>query len=310
MANVILQLIFFIISVIFCLVSAETYKCKERDPNICYLTDIQLAKDDPDFEIEVSDRSNIYTVYVEESKIPTLSSSLCKPFPNLINLYIFSAAIETISEDAFKDCPSLEFFDLRNNYLKNVPETLFQNSTNLEFLFLDGNLLEELPENLFSSSTKLKAVSINNNRIKDIPFSALTNNQNLEFLYLHSNDLIAYDIEQVLAQFPNLIGVSFNNNLLSCERYFEIVDLLNEREIRVISSTLPRQRFVQVQEVGQVYCLADVDWTGVYYKRIAESQQEQEEELLDKIKDTKIILSKKVNLIKKLLKNIVENKKV
>lgn len=281
--------------------------CQDRDPNICYLKGIQLTKTETEFTIESIDRLTVQTIFVDESIIPIVSSSFCNSLPNLINIYINAAQVEEIQQDAFLPCQSLEFIDLHQNKIKQIPENLFSNSTKLQYLFLHSNYIRELPENLFINTPELNGISLGDNKLQNVPFEALRTNQKLQSLLIHTNDILTFDAERVVKQFPNLNLVAFNNNLLSCEIHLEIVDWFIEKGLRVSQSMDLRWRYVIVRKVGDVFCVGDVDWTGLYYKRVAEKSEL--ENLKRRVEDVRSQLDDTMALLKESVSKFVEKNK-
>lgn len=275
-----------------------TYKCLDLEPRFCYLRDINLTKKQPNFNIEIDNPDIVTHVFVQQSFIPLLSNSICKVFKNLESIQIKRAFIDEIAEDAFENCLNLDFVDLDENHLKELPETLFSNSTKLMFLFLSGNFLQSVPDNLLSNSEYLNILDLSKNKIQKLSLTSLETNERLEYLLIYSNDLLTFDGEKLLKKFPYLQGVAFNDNLLPCEQHLKLVEFFTENEIESYDLADGRQRFVRVQKVGDVFCVADVDWTGLFYKR--EVEQSDLEELRNSLDELKGQVEEKLNLIRNL----------
>lgn len=280
------------------------YRCADLgDNSTCHLENVTVSKSRPNFRIRAPDPNQVRSVFIEKSTIPLLMGNICANFLNMRSLTAANVLIEEVHEDAFKECFRLISVDLSKNALRQLPENLFWNNQDLNYLYLEGNFLKELPDQLLKSVTGLSALSLGQNRIKDVPFEALKNQKQLKVLQLHSNDILNIDEDKLVESFPDLQTFEFNNNQMSCDRLFEVHQYLIKKGVSVPYTAAARFRYHNILRVAEYWCLADDDWTGVYYKRVGENKKV--EELEGKVKELEEQISSGMDSIKELLAKVL-----
>lgn len=272
------------------------------DNSTCLLTQVKVSKSNPNFRIQSPNPLEVRSTFINDSVVPVLTGNICKKFVNLRSLVAIRILIEDILEDAFKDCRNLISLDLSGNQIKHISNVLFQNTVQLKYFYVESNFLKYIPDGLFSSISTLSAFSINHNRLKEVPINALSNQRELIILGIHSNDILNFNEDTINKMFPNLQTIEFNNNKLSCDRQFDIQEYFAENNVSTPYTALPRYRYHQINQIGSVFCVGDVDWTGLYYKRVAEG--EEIEQLKVQVDNLEHQLESTLQVVEKLLRKI------
>lgn len=268
--------IFFTITIFILRITAfsqepPTYACDDlENPFSCTLTGIQVTRNKPDFYIIAPEPNRVNFLLVNQSTIPFLTDNICSKFPELIDIVVRHVGIEELKDKAFKRCKDLKTIDLRGNNIQVVPEKLLNGLKELKSIWLDNNMIKTFPDNMLIGLPRLLDVSFDQNRVKVFPYEMFKRNGLVRFLRFHSNDLLNLDEMRLMEALPNLESVAFNNNLLSCERHIELHEFFIRNGKYSQLQWSERQRFVKVRDLGKLKCLEDVEWSALFYKRVAE----------------------------------------
>lgn len=280
-------------------------RCEELgDNSTCLLTQVMVSKSRPNFRLRSPDPDQVRSVFIKDSVIPLLTGNICSKFLNMRSLTGNRISIEEIREDAFEDCTRLISVDLSENQIKRISGGLFRNSPALKYFYLESNFVKHVPDDLFKDNPDLAAFNMNHNRLKEVPVKALEHLHDLTVLSLHSNDILNLNEEKINELFPNLQTIELNNNQISCDRWFEIQDSFNEARVKTTDTGLPRNRYHEIIQIGNFFCVGDVDWTGIYYKRVAESGEI--ERLKEQVRALESQLEITLDHVAELLEKIVE----
>lgn len=280
-------------------------RCEDTGDNTtCLLSNVKVSKTRPNFRIRSPSPDDVRSVFITNSTVPVLINNICNAFLNVRSITAQRIYIEEIREDAFEDCTRLISLDLSDNVIKSLPDRLFQNVISFNYLYLDSNFIKEIPDGLFGAGTALKAFNLNHNRLKEVPVQVLKKFKDLTCLQVHSNDILNFNEKEIVETFPSLQSFEFNNNQLSCDRQFKIQEYLRDLRISFPYTALPRQRFHLVNTIGFYVCVGDVEWTGLYYKRVAENHEI--EKLKQEVKELQTRIDDELDLVIDLLTKTIQ----
>ena len=91
---------------------------------------------------------------------------------------------------------------------------------------------------------------------------------------------------------PKLKEFYFNDNDLSCHRVTSILSTFKENGVKGFYKTKERTRFYTVKVVDKIECLTEVQWSSVYYKKIAQQLTKDINEIKTGMKSALMMINK------------------
>lgn len=244
--------------------SSVSYNCG-NDNYVCSLVNVHIERDKAEFDVtSIYPGSAFGRLLIEDSLVPVLTvKQACKTLKQLTQIWVTAVGVEEIKKEAFSTCPELRRLRITGNKLKqlpanlfeynkalfyvffsdnsitSLPENLFKYNPNLQYIDGGNNSLTELPKDLFKNNQRLIGIDLKKNKLREVPFSAFRSKcDSVEALNLADNDLTAINPETLIQTFPNLKYIGFDGNYLHCEKYFELMEFLqNEKQIEVIQQS-------------------------------------------------------------------------
>ncbi|XP_062890134.1 reticulon-4 receptor [Mobula hypostoma] len=151
-------------------------------------------------------------IFLQNNKIPLVSSSSFSSRQNLTVLWLHSNNISVIQSGAFDGLERLEELDIGENInlkyliptvfkgltrlhtlhlhrcgLSDLPKGIFKGLGSLQYLYLQRNALERLRDDLFVDLANLTSLFLHGNRIKGLSENVFRGLSNLDKLLLHEN---------------------------------------------------------------------------------------------------------------------------
>lgn len=212
--------------------AASPNKCVHNDDGYCVFQNLKLPKPS-NFKPESDIPPESVTKISLTGMIDTLTSDLCKTFPNLIEFESMNTGIKNIEPDAFNNCQKLESLDLRHNNLTKLNSQLFKKNPLLKGLWLEDNQLSTIEPDLFRNTPLLHELDLEKNLLNEFPVSRMPTLSNLERIYLDANMLRTIDGRIVFKKFPNIkyLAVCDMNEQLDDSRLRQIVAFLKLKNV-------------------------------------------------------------------------------
>ncbi|XP_048411712.1 reticulon-4 receptor [Stegostoma tigrinum] len=151
-------------------------------------------------------------IFLQNNKIPLVSSSSFSSRQNLSVLWLHSNNISVIQAGAFAGLERLEELDIGENInlrslaptsfrglvrlhtlhlhrcgLSELPTGIFRGLVSLQYLYLQENVLEKLDDDLFADMGNLTSLFLHGNRIRTLSENAFRGLRSLDKLLLHQN---------------------------------------------------------------------------------------------------------------------------
>lgn len=250
--------------------NAAIHKCNMVDSR-CYLRKIQVTRERYRFELSASQPDSITQVVVEKSSIPLLGPDVCNTFRNLSQFEVRAAGIEELHVHAFQNCSKLNRLALFDQNIYRLPDGVFSSLSRLLQLELVNLNLEIIDEQTFSRLTGLWTLELGGNKLTNLSSQNFEKNKEVYQLGIESNELSDLNVTQLKSTFPRLQEVKFNDNDMSCRRIKSLVEELSDQGIRSIFTPARRERFYKTRKVGGYECLAETQWSSVYYSKVGQS---------------------------------------
>lgn len=155
-------------------------------------------------------------IFLQNNRIPLVSSSSFSSRQNLTVLWLHSNNISIIQSGAFAGLERLEELDIGENInlrsliptafnglvrlhtlhihrcgLADLPKGIFKGLRSLQYLYLQGNVLEKLRDDLFADLANLTSLFLHGNRVKGLTENVFRGLSNLDKLLLHENRISA-----------------------------------------------------------------------------------------------------------------------
>lgn len=273
------------------------FECEVIGQVQCIFNNVVLTREQPNFVARSVVPNAIRSVEFKNSVIPVLSNDLCDAFRNVELLLLDNLQIETIADDAFAMCKQLRQLLLSENRIEELPKGLFGYNEKLSGVYLDSNRLLSIREDQFWNNTELYFLFLQDNHLTFFPTESLKNSPRLLSLTLHTNDLSDLKEREILATFPRLIYIAFNNNELACARLSDIMNEFSSRGVQIFKDEMPRERFYETLEINDITCLPDASWTAAFYRKLNQVPESFPKTVLDHLeKLASQFSSKKSNL--------------
>lgn len=249
------------------------YKCEifnygER----CDIEGLNLTRDSYEIEVDWNYLDHITTI-VLHGTVPILSATkICEALPNLERFFAEKVSLEEIEENSFQRCSNLKYLSLDDNKFIKLERNAFQGLSKLETLFIkNGNII--VIDLDLTHLEQLSVLGLRQLNITILPAEVLREQNHLKELYLYSNNLFDLDIERVLTYLPNLQIIHLADNNFKCNRLMEILDLLNNKNIRAWTTVDQlRKRNYTPNKIGEIHCLTDQQWELEYAQLSLEQQ--------------------------------------
>ena len=227
MTNHIVQMNFFVVSVLMCLVVlpptiAEDFKypkgtlpCKLFDKTSfdCCCRDLTAIPFLP---------FNITSIDLSRNKIVTILKTSLSTREFLLEVDLRFNQLRVINGSTFQDLGQLRKLDLSVSSIERLKQTAFVGLYRLERLLMRRNYLQKLPENIFRDLTNLHTLDLSFNHLKEVPNQALVPLNSLRKLDFFNNFFVTYSFGK---GFKNLTKLSY---------------------LSVVSTKYPKQRHVHL----------------------------------------------------------------
>lgn len=197
----------------------------EQNRDICTFRRLNLPRNQHRFQPFAKNASEIKLIVIENSTIDWFSADLCEYFPNLKEIDIFYAGLQGFDENALLKCRNLESFESTGDKFTAISLSLFYGNRKLRSIAFYGTPIEYIDENQFVEFTELQFLKIVSGRLTHFPVESIRNSKKLIGLYLYGNNLVNFDGEYVLHNFPELRGVAYSDNDMMCSKVRELNEL-------------------------------------------------------------------------------------
>lgn len=299
----------FIVIVCICTSTAEIpiYKCSIAFGTQCILKGISVTKENYNFKPVADDDKTITQIIISNSKIPVFGADICNTFPNLAHLEIQAADIQAIRPDAFDRCLNLASLKIVHQRVKKLDQNVFKNLKNLFYLSLDHLGLESIDEGTLDTLSSLYSLSLIGNKLYEFSVELIKNLKEVDQLWINSNEISDLDEVGLLTALPKLKEFYFNDNDLSCHRVQSILSALKERNVKGFYKTKERTRFYTVKIVDKIECLTEVQWSSVYYKKVAQQLTKDVNEIKTSMNRAFLMINKENYRLKQEIENLKQN---
>lgn len=242
---------FFSLSIFFLLsFLALECTCSYREPFLschgvhCYIAHVKSTKDLPDLFVLAAESEQkteepipapdtVTSLSIGNSDIHTLTSDVCKDFPNIEELKMDYVRMHEIDEDAFVHCKQLKKVHLGGNNIRKFPKNVFNNHPGFEKILLGVNTLNYLDKDLFMNLKNLTELSLQDTILFHIDTELFRNLASLTQLNLRHNKLFELDVQKILKYCPGLQEISLNDNIFECSDARKIIYTLKNNDVRV-----------------------------------------------------------------------------
>lgn len=133
---------------------------------------------------------------LSSSVMHTLTSDLCRTFPNLKIIDAKYLNLHEIESDALRECTQLEAIYLGSNNLQHLDQTLFKHNKNLEKIRLEDNKLTKLDLNLFEELRHLNELGFDGILLSNFHVNKIRHRGIIK-LVLRFNDKSLIDLDEL-----------------------------------------------------------------------------------------------------------------
>lgn len=208
------------------------YDCLDGPLDVCRLLNVTYNNTQEILTFSSGAPEKVTWIQIARSSIAFLMSDFCRSFPGTEIFKLRSVSLKKIDKEALILCKNLSNFDVIGNQLRYLDEDTFIMNSKLEYIFLSTNNLRCVHVNLFQGLTILKELYLSYNKLRYLNPLTFKDLKDLRLLSLHSNQLLEFEVRQVVGHMPKLETIHLKYNEFKCSELEEILKVLSEKPVK------------------------------------------------------------------------------